>query len=171
LVNSVEETARVRRRAASSWTGRKARSSSAAGFFGATLSVISTVPDFSAGGSQGAGLKARGSGTELSSFTSRRAWKPFCQPPTERATALRSSADSFRPATHSACSIISGVTAGAFSAWAATARWKTADPTPAAASASSKPRRVGSAGVGLFMSAFLRGLNEAGRRGGQTSTR
>src|SRR5262249_60443081 len=82
--------------------------------------------------------------------------KPPGQPPTRPATALRSLGDSFNPATHSACSIISGVTAGAFLAWAATARWKTAVPTAAAARASNNPRRVRSAGVGLLMAAFLR---------------
>src|SRR5262245_65177963 len=78
------------------------------------------------------------------------------------ATASCSSGDSFNPATHSACSIISGVTAGAFSAWAETARWKTAVPTPAAARASNNPRRVRTAGVGLLMAVFLR----EGRDGG-----
>src|SRR5438132_1562131 len=59
------------------------------------------------------------------------------------ATALRSSSVSVMPATHSACSTISAVTASAFgcaAAVAATARWDVAVPIPRAAADANTPR-------------------------------
>src|SRR5262249_48360958 len=115
-----------------------------------------------AGASHGAGLNVRGNGTALLSCSARSVRKPSCQPPTRPATALRSAGDSCKPATHSACSIISGVTAAALSAWAATARGKRAVPTRAGAGASNHPRRVRRGGGGLLMAAFLRGGRDGG---------